>query len=59
MFKDPAHQQTGEWASRVAKVVAGINQTPTEPLMGCAPDDVEDGRGILQFAFRRQGAMDM
>ena len=59
LFKDAADKGTRDWASRVAKVVAGINQTPTEPLMGSAPDDVEDDSGILEFALRRQGAADL
>ena len=59
LFKYTADKDTADWASRVAKVVAGINQTPTEPLMGSAPDYVEDDGGILEFALRRQGAVDM
>ena len=58
MFRDAANQNSPNWASRLNKVVAGINNTPTQPLMDSAPNDVE-GNDILQFARKKQGSIDM
>ena len=58
MFRDAANQNSPNWASRLDKVVAGINNTPTQPLMDSAPNDVEDN-DILQFARKKQGSIDM
>ena len=58
MFRDAANRKSPNWASQLDKVVAGLNQTGTQPLMDSAPDDVEDNE-ILQFAARKQTALDM
>ena len=58
MFRDAANRKSPKWASQFDKVVAGLNQTGTQPLMDSAPDDVED-REILQFARRKQSALYM
>ncbi|MDA8582770.1 DDE-type integrase/transposase/recombinase [bacterium] len=57
LFRDTANRQTGDWASRVDKAVRALNNTPTEPLMGSDPNDVEK-EPVLEFVRRKQGALD-
>ena len=44
-----------DWASRLQEVAGGLNNTPTEPLMGADPNDVEK-QDILEFGRKKQGA---
>ena len=57
LFRDTAHRQNSNWASRVDRAARALNNTGTEPLMGSDPNDVEKNE-LLEFERKKQGALD-